>query len=370
MMPPSLRAAASADQAFMRIALLLGRRGLGYTEPNPMVGAVVVKAGRILACGYHRAFGGPHAEVMALERLTVPGTTLYLNLEPCSHFGKTPPCVDLIIARRVRRVVAAMLDPNPLVNGGGIARLQAHGIETGVGLCREQAELLNRHYLTFTRSGRPWVTLRAGVSLDGKLTDKAGRSRWITSQEARCYSHGLRGEFSAILAGRNTILADDPRLTLRQPGWPGKKLLRVVLDADNTLPHYLNIFKEQEEFPLAIFSADSAANQEPKASRHFFVPADAQGLRLAAVLDTLARLGIASVLVEGGGKLIDSFIREGLYDEMVIFFADRVVGGRDAVQLFASGAEGLEQAPRLVDCRWSHFACGSVLRGYKPCSPA
>lgn len=360
---------AAADLKFMKIALALSRRGIGFTEPNPMVGAVAVKGGRILACGFHRACGGPHAEAMALENPGMSGATLYLTLEPCSHFGKTPPCADLIIARKVKRVVVAMVDPNPLVNGAGIARLRAAGIETQVGLCREQSEQINRHYLTFIRARRPYVALHAGISLDGKLTDKGGRSRWITSEEGRRYSHGLRSEFSAILAGRNTILADDPRLTLRQPGWRGKKFHRVVLDSGNSLPHYLNIFREQERFPLVLFSSLATGSQEKRCERHFFVPADAHGLDLGAVLETLAGLGIASVLVEGGGRLIDSFIRQRLFNEVVLFFSDMIIGGRAAIQIFASGAESLEDAPRLVDCRWSHFASGSVMRGFMPCLP-
>ncbi|HEX7502555.1 MAG TPA: bifunctional diaminohydroxyphosphoribosylaminopyrimidine deaminase/5-amino-6-(5-phosphoribosylamino)uracil reductase RibD, partial [Acidobacteriota bacterium] len=190
------------DRKFMKIALKLSRKGLGCTEPNPLVGAVAVKNGRILASGYHRAFGAPHAEAMALEHLAVPGSTLYLTLEPCAHFGKTPPCVDLIIARKVERVVMAMQDPNPLVDGRGIRKLRAHGIRTRVGLFQDWAERINRHYLKAIRTRVPYVTLRAGISLDGKLSDDAGRSRWVTSEEGRRYSHSLRGEFSAILAGR------------------------------------------------------------------------------------------------------------------------------------------------------------------------
>ncbi len=357
------------DLRFMKIALRLSRRGLGLTEPNPMVGAVAVKDGRLLATGFHRCFGAPHAECMALEDLAVAGATLYLTLEPCGHFGKTPPCVDLIIARKIRRVVAAMADPNPLVNGSGFARLQAAGIETRVGLCREQAERSNRHYLTFMRTGLPYVAIHAGLSLDGKMTDKAGRSRWITSPELRRCAHGLRGEFSAILAGRNTILADDPHLTLREPGWGGKQLLRVVLDSGNSLPHDLNIFKDQERSPLVIFSSLDAGERKKRTARHFFVPADDQGLSLPAVLGRLAEMGIASLLVEGGGRVIDSFVRQGLFDELVLFHSGRLVGGRDAVQPFCSGIEDLAQAPQLADCHWSHFASGSIMRGYRRCSP-
>lgn len=360
--------AGADDLKFMKIALRLGRRGLGFTEPNPMVGAVAAKGGRLLAAGFHARFGAPHAESMALERLAVPGATLYLTLEPCSHFGKTPPCVDLIIARKVRRVVMAMIDPNPLVRGAGLARLQAAGIETRVGVCGQEAERLNRHYLKFMRSGHPWVAVHAGVSLDGKMTDKSGRSRWITSPELRRCAHSLRGEFSAVLAGRGTILADDPRLTLREPGWEGKILYRVVLDSANTLPLHLNVFKEQKRFPLVIFSAQDAACREKKTPLHFFVAADAGGLSLAAVLETLAGLGVASLLVEGGGRLIDSFVRQGLCDEMVLFYADKLVGGCAAVQPFASGA-ALDAAPELAEGHWSELAGGAILRGYRKCSP-
>jgi diaminohydroxyphosphoribosylaminopyrimidine deaminase/5-amino-6-(5-phosphoribosylamino)uracil reductase len=357
------------DRKFMNIALKLSRKGLGYTEPNPLVGAVVVKNGKILASGFHRAFGAPHAEAMALEHLAVPGTTLYLTLEPCAHFGKTPPCVDLIIAKKVRRVVMAMRDPNPLVDGRGIRKLREHGIQTRCGLCREQAERINRHYLKAIRSRMPYVTLHAGVSLDGKLTDDSGRSRWMTSEEGRRYSHSLRGEFSAILAGHGTILADNPRLTLREAGWEGKTLYRVVLDSANSLSRRLHIFQEQKNFPLVIFSSRDAADRKKKVPLHFFVRHDAHGLVLADVLDELSKLGIASLLVEGGGRVIDSFVRERLFDEMAMFISRTIVGGRNSVQLFASGAPRLEEALELVDCRWSEFASGYILRGFRKCSP-
>ena len=357
------------DLKFMKIALQLGRQGLGRTEPNPMVGAVAVKNGKILSCGFHRAFGKKHAEAAALEKLAVSGATLYLTLEPCSHFGKTPPCVDLIIAKKVRRVVAAMIDPNPLVNGTGMRKLRAHGIATRVGVCREQAERLNRHYLKAIRDHVPYVALHAGISLDGKLTDKAGRSRWVTSQEGRRYSHSLRGEFSAILAGRGNIEADNPFLTLREPGWEGKTLYRVVLDSTNSLSKRLNIFKEQERFPLIIFSSRAAVDQRKKVPLHFFVGHDAHGLLLADVLRELCQLGISSLLVEGGGKVLDSFIRERLFDEMAVFFSNKIIGGRSSVQIFASGFP-LDQAVELVDCHWSEFTDGAILRGYRKCSPA
>lgn len=357
------------DKKFMKIALTLSQRGLGFTEPNPMVGAVAVKNGKILSCGYHQAFGKKHAEAMALENLTIPGATLYLTLEPCCHFGKTPPCADLIVAKKVKRVVMAMADPNPLVNGSGLRKLRAHGIRTRCGLFGDWAAYINRHYLKAIRTGMPYVTLHAGISLDGKMTDRSGRSRWVTSEEGRRLSHSLRGEFSAILAGRGTILADDPQLNLREPGWEGKTLYRVVLDSANSLPGRLKIFKDQERFPLVIFSSRDAADQRKKVPRHFFVSHDAHGLVLPEILSELGRLGIASLLVEGGGRVLDSFIRQRLFDEVAMFISSKIVGGRDSVQIFASGVARLEDAPELVDCRWSEYAGGFLLRGFKKCSP-
>jgi diaminohydroxyphosphoribosylaminopyrimidine deaminase/5-amino-6-(5-phosphoribosylamino)uracil reductase len=358
------------DRKFMKIALKLSRYGEGFTEPNPMVGAVAVKNGKILASGFHRAFGSEHAETMALEHLAIPGSTLYLTLEPCSHFGKTPPCVDLIIARKVRRMVVAMKDPNPLVNGAGIRKLRAHGIQIRCGLGREWAERINRHYLKYIQTKKPYVAIHAGLSLDGKLTDKSGCSRWVTSEEARRYSHSLRGEFSAILAGRGTILADDPQLTLREAGWQGKILYRVALDSDNSLSARRNLFKDQEKFPLVIFSSRDAANRRKKVPHHFFVRRSSRGLSLPDILAELANLGIASVLVEGGGKVIDSFVRERLFDEMILFYSRQIVGGKNAVQLFASGAANLGEALELTDCQWSEFASGGVMRGFTKCLPA
>ncbi len=358
------------DEKFMHIALRLSQRGLGYTEPNPMVGAVVVKNGRVLSTGYHRAYGAEHAEVMALENLHVAGTTLYLTLEPCCHFGKTPPCTELIIAKKVSRVVMAMEDPNPLVSGQGRRRLEACGIRTRCGLLSDWAAHVNRHYLRAMHSATPYVTIHAGVSLDGKLTDRNGRSQWMTSPELRSVAHSLRGEFSAILAGHGTVTADDPLLTLREAGWQGKSLYRVVLDSQNTLPRHLRIFSEQERFPLILFSSEKAADRTPKVPRHFFVAATPDGLDWNQILYTLHQLGIASVLVEGGGKVIDSLIREKHFDEIVLFISPQVVGGRDSCQLFETGCPSLDQALRLERWERLELSSGTIMRGFPSCSPA
>ncbi len=357
------------DLGFMKMALRLAEKGRGRTEPNPLVGAVVVQRGEVLATGFHRAFGQGHAERMALKSVDSPGTTLYVSLEPCGHVGKTPPCVDLIVAKKVQRVVVALQDPNPLVNGRGLALLGKKGIETSVGLLGAWAEYQNRHYLKFITRKIPYITLHAGISLDGKLTDKQRQSRWITAAEARRLSHSLRGEFSAILVGRQTVLDDDPQLSLRESGWAGKKLFRVVLDSQNTLPGHLRIFKDQERFPLVIFSSAWARSKRVRTPYHFFIQPDPNGLALRDVCRQLGRLGIASLLVEGGGQVIDSFLRQRLFDEVILFTAGKIVGGKEAVALFATGVERLNRSLELPEHELLELESGFIWRGWRRCLP-
>ena len=357
------------DVGYMALALKASERGAGFTEPNPLVGAVVVKSDRVLAVGYHAACGQPHAESMALDKVTEIHTTLYVTLEPCCHFGKTPPCVDTIIGKKVKRVVVAMKDPNPLVNGRGIARLRRNGIDVSVGCLQEWAVRLNRHYLRSMIAGVPYIAIRAGMSLDGKLSDKGRRSRWVTSSELRRYSLGLRGEFSAILAGKETVLADNPRLTLRDPHWKGKRFFRVVLDTRNRLSHQLRIFREQDRFPTIVFSSTEAADQTPKTDHHFFLPPGIKGLSLPDVCRMLFRKGITSVLVEGGGKVIDSFLALGLFDEVTLFVSPTLIGGGESTALFASGVDRLENALLLTDLETIRLTSGMIIRGFKRCSP-
>jgi len=352
------------DRKFMKIALKLSLSGLGFTEPNPLVGAVVVKDNRILASGFHRGYGGRHAEWEALKNITTADTTLYVTLEPCCHFGKTPPCTASIIDRRVKRVVTAAIDPNPLVNGQGLRQLQDHGLVVDVGLYEKMARKINRHYWTYMTRRLPYVTIHAGVSLDGKLTDKQRRSQWITDRHLRTFSHSLRGEFSAILVGVKTVLEDDPQLTIRQKGWGKKKLFRVVLDSRNKLDKSRRVFQDQARFPLVIFSAKEAKNQEKKVAHHFFVKTDADGLDLKEVLKKLYELQVASVLIEGGGQVIDSFLKKGLYDEFVLFVADKLIGGKEAVEIFPSGT-GLDRPIIIKDKEIIPCGSGFVVRGYK-----
>jgi diaminohydroxyphosphoribosylaminopyrimidine deaminase/5-amino-6-(5-phosphoribosylamino)uracil reductase len=355
------------DTKYMKIAMKMSRRAVGFTEPNPMVGAVVVKDGRVLSVGYHRKCGAAHAERDALRTIKEDGTTLYVTLEPCIHFGKTPPCVDFIIEKKVKRVVAAMQDPNPLVNGKGFRKLKEKGIEVEIGLTADMACKMNRHYIKYITQKMPYVALRAATSLDGKLTDKFRKSQWITGEELRTYSHSLRGEFSAIMAGAKTIIDDNPMLTIREGGWGEKKLYRVVLDSQNALDTRLKIFnaQEQERFPLILFSSKEAKNMTPKVKHHFFVkPHREGGLDLKEVLEVLYRMEIASIMVEGGGALFNSFLKTDLYDEIILSQAGTLIGGKDSVQLFADGTS-VSTPIELNEREITQFRTGHFIRSLK-----
>ncbi len=325
------------DTIFMHLAIRLGEKGLGFTEPNPMVGAVVVKNGKIVSTGYHGKYGGVHAERSALEKTEEIDTTLYVSLEPCSHTGHTPPCTDIIIEKKVKRVVIPFADPNPGVNGAGIKKLESAGISVEAGLLKKEAGYLNRHYLKYISEKVPWVTINAGVTIDGKLSDNKRNSQWITSELSRSVSHSFRGEFSAIIAGSGTVEDDDPMLTIREPGWPGKKFIRVVLDTRNRLSDKMKLFNMGDEWPLYVFSGSEYKKKGKKSENHFFINAGPAGLDLNEVLRILGEKGIASVLVEGGGALIGSFLNSRLCDELVLFTADKLLGGNNSVEILSEG---------------------------------
>lgn len=351
-----------ADRAWMQRALWLARRGRGYTEPNPMVGAQWVDGDRLLASGWHRELGAPHAERMALDASAARGGTLYVTLEPCVHHGRTPPCVDRILEKGVERVVACRRDPDPRVDGRGFQQLRDAGVRVDVGCLEEEHALLNRRYLTARSRGYPWVALKAGVSLDGRMTDARGRSQWVTPEPMRRAAHSLRGEFSAVMVGSGTARRDDPRLDLRHRNWRGKGHLRVVLDSRNTLPEELNLFQDQERFPTAVFSADSADNRAPRTRRHRFVAPAPDGVDLEGVLRELGDMGVGSVLVEGGPTLINSLLCAGLWDEMYLFCAGTLLGGGDAPGLL-SRAMPVEEPLRLRRHRVWEIPGGFVLWG-------
>jgi len=351
------------DIIFMHLALTLAKRGIGLTDPNPMVGAVVTKSGNILSTGYHKRYGGDHAERIALDKIDIKGTTLYVNLEPCSHTGNTPPCTDLIVGKGVSRVVIPFADPNPKVNGEGIKKLRSAGIIVEIGLLEKEAGKLNRHYLKHISSGNPWVTVNAGVTIDGKLSDNDRNSQWVTGELSRFVSHSFRGEFSAIIVGSGTVIDDDPMLTIREEGWVGKKFIRVILDNRNRLDKNMKIFNMGVNSPLYIFSGKDYEKNGKKCKHHFFVESEHDGgVDLNKVLKILGETGISSLLVEGGGTLINSFLRLRLCDEMVLFIADKFLGGRNSVELLSEGML-LTDPIKLMDKSIIRLKEGFIVRG-------
>jgi len=323
----------------MAEALDLARRGRGRVSPNPMVGAVLVRDGRVVGRGWHRRFGGPHAEVEAIADAgkRAQGTTLYVTMEPCCFQGKTPACTNAVQLAGIRRVVAATLDPNPRVNGKGMRCLRDCGIRTSVGLMANEARRLNEGYFTFLRKHRPFVILKVAATLDGMVADCSGRSQWITGPRARAFGHELRLGADAIVVGLNTIVADNPRLTYRVS--PPKQLVRVVLDSKLAIPLTSRLFREPG--PVLVFtSSRDALRAERFWARDvdvMRVGKDKDGLlRWPEVLAELHRRELQTVLVEGGAAVASSALDAGVVDKMYLFQSPKILGpGRSFSQRVA-----------------------------------
>ncbi len=341
----------------MALALRLAGRGLGRTWPNPAVGCVVVKGGRVVGRGWTQPGGRPHAETEALRRAGAQalGAIAYVTLEPCAHYGRTPPCTMALIRAGVRRVVVATTDPDPRVDGRGIAQLRQAGVEVEFGLLQAEAEALNAGFRLKARAGRPLVTLKLATSLDGRIATRSGASQWLTGEPARARGHWLRATHDAIMVGSGTALADDPSLTCRLPGLEGRSPVRVVLDGRLRLPATSRLAATAGEVPVWLFTRPGAAAGAPAAalraggSELIEVAAAAeQGLALAEVLATLAARGITRLLVEGGAELAAALLRAGLVDRLAWFQAPLVVGGDGRAAIAALGVDALAEAARFA----------------------
>jgi diaminohydroxyphosphoribosylaminopyrimidine deaminase/5-amino-6-(5-phosphoribosylamino)uracil reductase len=337
----------------MRVALELAARGRGRVEPNPMVGAVVLDAGgAVIGEGWHERFGGPHAEVHALAAAgeRARGGTLVVTLEPCCHYGKTPPCTDAVVAAGVRRVVAAMADPFPKVAGGGVARLREVGIEVEVGVCEAEARRLNAAYLKLLATGRPWVHLKWAMTLDGKTATRTGDSQWISGPDSRRRVHELRALVDAVIVGRGTVEADDPLLTARPPG--PRTATRVVLAASGRMPDRCKLRATARDVPLIVFTA--AGNESNLAAwaadgaEVIALPAGDSGVSVDGVLAELGRRRMTNVLVEGGAGVHGAFLDARAVDELHVFIAPLLIGGVKATGVAGGrGVETLSAALRL-----------------------
>jgi diaminohydroxyphosphoribosylaminopyrimidine deaminase/5-amino-6-(5-phosphoribosylamino)uracil reductase len=306
------------DESLMRHALGLAERGRGAVEPHPLVGAVVARDGHIVGEGWHARFGGDHAEIVAMRQAgeQCRGATLYVTLEPCSHFGKTPPCADAVIAAGIARVVVAMTDPFPQVAGRGFDRLRSAGIDVTVGMCEAEARRMNRPYLTLIDKTRPYVHLKWAMSLDGKIASRTGDSKWISGEESRRLVHELRGRVDAVVVGAGSMRADDPLLTARPPG--PRTPARIVLASRPELPPGCQLLRTAGESPVIVVSPTPGTIPGAEV-----LVADG----LPALLAELGRRRMTQILVEGGAKVIGSFLDAGLVDECHVFVAPILVGG-------------------------------------------
>ncbi len=359
----------SLDEQFMLQALRLARRGLGQVSPNPMVGAVIVKDDRVIARGYHRRFGGDHAEADALKRAKedVAGSALYVTLEPCRHWGKTPPCTDAIIRSKLARVVVGMLDPFPEMRGKSIELLNQHGIDTVVGVLEAGCRALNEPYLKWVTNGLPYVTVKWAQTLDGKIAAAApGGSRWISSPESLKLAHKLRATHDAILVGVGTVIKDNPELTTRLVN--GRNPLRVVLDSRLRIPLDSKVLSDQSAATTLVASTSVAPQEKLAALEKMGIevltipPDSASRVDLQALLKTLARRQISSLLVEGGAEVITSFLRLSLADKLVVIIAPKLTGSGTAALTDFNIAD-LSQALELPFTRVYRSGVDIVIEG-------
>jgi len=363
------------DEKYMSRALKLAERGKGQVSPNPMVGAVIVKRGKIVGKGYHTEAGFPHAEIVALKEAgkKAKGSTLYVNLEPCNHFGRTPPCTNGIIMSGIEKAVVAMKDPNPLNFGKGLSRLKSAGIEVITGILEDRAKKLNESFSKFITKGEPFVTMKIAASLDGKIATGGGKSKWITEKEARRHVQELRREADAILVGINTVLRDNPRLTVRNDrGGRGfrKKPLRVIVDSQARTPLGAKVLKGSAKTIVATTryaNKDRIIALENKGAKVLIMRSKKGQVDLVELMKELGKLDIVNLLIEGGGEINASAFSSCLVDKAVFFLAPRIIGGREApTAVEGKGIKKLGQAIPLRNLTVRKIGDDLMVEGY-PC---
>lgn len=357
------------DKKYMRRALTLALKGRGYTRPNPIVGAVLVKDDRIIGEGWHKKFGDSHAEVnaftSALEDPT--GATLYITLEPCSHYGKTPPCADLIIKKKVARVVCAMQDPNPVVSGRGLELLQSHGISVTVGILEKEAKKVNDIFLKYIVYQTPFVLYKAAMSLDGKIACYTGDSRWVSSEESRKDVHKLRSVYTGIMVGAGTIIADNPRLTARIEG--AINPIRIIVDGNLSIPTTARVFKEKGRNIILTTSdaSNSKKNEfENLGAEIFCYDSSSIGkVDLKKAMIGLGSLGIDSILLEGGPTLATEALKAGIIDKVRFYYAPKIIGGNQAISSFVGkGVPTMDKSLLLNDVSYETLGEDFVIEAY------
>jgi len=322
------------DESYIQLAIEIAKKGIGSVSPNPLVGCVIVKNNKIIGAGYHQKYGGNHAEINAINdaKENVEGSTLYINLEPCSHHGKTPPCVNRIIEKKIKKVVIGTLDMNPLVSGVGIKKLKAAGIEVKVGVLENECINLNKFFFKFITKKIPYVTLKAAQTADGRIAGKDGESKWISSLTARKYVHSLRAKYDALLVGAGTVIKDDPRLTVRLT--EGRNPKRIVLDTNLKIKSSYKIFTNNGDKKLILVTSKKNSTLKngkirkiiSSGAQIIYVKERNRKLNLKNVLKELGKLQISSVLVEGGSEIFTSFVKENLFDDIQLILSPKLLG--------------------------------------------
>ena len=341
-----------SDKRYMSMALALAQKAAGRTSPNPMVGAVVVRQGRLVGRGYHHRAGESHAEVLALSAAgqVARGATLYVTLEPCSHFGRTPPCVKAIIQAGVTRVVAGMIDPNPRVSGRGVRALRRAGIVVDVPVCEEECRRANEVFVKHVTRNLPFVVLKLAASLDGRIATSTGDSKWVTGETARRYVHGLRSRYDAVLVGSGTVLADDPRLTCRLPR--GRDPWRIVLDRRLRTPVAATLLEQTPVEKTILVAGDRSSRARRKRLEGIGVQVWSFSVRNGTIpfkqlLRKLSRAGITSVMIEGGAITASRAISEGIVDKVLCFCAPKLIGGEGLPMIGDLGVTRMSDCPQL-----------------------
>jgi len=361
------------DEKFMKIAIREAKKGLGRTSPNPPVGAVIVKDGNIISKGYHRGYGLPHAEIEALKKIDfhAKDATLYVTLEPCNHYGKTPPCTKAIIESGIKRVVIGMRDPNPHVKGGGVEFLRENGIEVEVGVLEKECWEINKYFVKFITTGLPFVSIKVAMTLDGWIATRKGHSKWITNEKSRRFVHRLRDISDAVLVGIGTVISDNPMLNTRIRG--GKDPLKVILDPHLRIPKEVNVLMNSPEKTILIVS-DAYVRKEKAEEFKKETGADVifcpflggrREFDISKMLEILGKKNIMSILVEGGAKVISSFIRQRQVDEFFIFKAPKLLCGNDGIpMIYGNGVERIDDAMMLRDVKIKRFGDDALIQGY------
>lgn len=354
------------DQFFLKETLKLAKKGMGWTNPNPMVGAILVKNGEIIGKGYHKKVGLAHAEIKALKscKKTAEGATLYINLEPCSHYGRTPPCVDEIIKAKIVRVVCSVLDPNPKVSCKGVAKLRKAGISVSVGVLEDRARLLNEAFFTFYEKNCPFIALKFASSLDGKIATKTGDSKWITNEKARAYARSLRGQYQAVLLGINTILKDDPHLGTRIEG--KKDPFRIILDPNLRISLQSQVLRDENVLLVTTSQAPDKKFSLLKQKNITILKFSEKQIPLKKLLTYLKEKEIISLLVEGGGKTLGFFVDEKLFDKVYAFYAPIIIGGEKAKSsIGGQGIDNLKDSIDLKNISFKKFNDNFLVIGYQ-----